>query len=78
MQLPVATAIAIYITIWWITLLAVLPFFVRSQHESGEATVAGHDPGAPVAPQLLRKAAITTGISIVVFALFLIGMKLAS
>ena len=38
-------AIAIYFTIWWIVLFAILPWGVRSQHEDGEV-VAGTDPGA--------------------------------
>ena len=37
------------------------------QHEDAEIT-PGTDPGAPVAPRLLLKAAITTGITCVLFA----------
>ena len=44
----VFVAIAIYFLIWWITLFAVLPFGVRSQHE-GEDFAQGTDPGAPIA-----------------------------
>jgi len=40
---------------------------VRSQHEDVEIT-PGTDPGAPVAPRLLLKAAVTTGITCVIFA----------
>ncbi len=60
-------AIAIFITIWFTVLFAVLPFGVRSQHEAGDF-VPGTDPGAPVAPRLLVKALWTTLISAVVFA----------
>ncbi len=61
--------IAVYFTIWWIVLFAVLPFGVRSAHENGPNGVpVGSDPGAPVAPHLLRKAIWTTGISAVLFA----------
>lgn len=69
MELPVSTptAIAIYFTIWWTLLFAILPFGVRSQHEETER-LAGTDPGAPVAPRLWRKAAINTLVSAVVFA----------
>ena len=69
MQLPLATptAIAIYITTWWIVLFAVLPFGVRSQHEEPDRHL-GTDPGAPVAPRLLVKAVATTLISAVVWA----------
>ncbi len=60
-------AIVIFLTIWFIVLFAVLPFGVRSQHEAGDI-VAGTDPGAPVAPKLLAKAAWTTLVSVIVFA----------
>lgn len=59
--------IAIYFTIWWIVLFAVLPFGIRSQHESGDY-VQGTDPGAPVAPRILLKAAATTIVSAIIFA----------
>jgi len=60
-------AIAIFITIWFTVLFAVLPFGIRSQHEAGDI-VPGTDPGAPVAPRLLAKALWTTLISAAVFA----------
>ncbi len=60
-------AIAVYFTMWWIVLFAILPFGVRSQHESGDY-LQGTDPGAPVAPKLAMKAVITTIVSAVLFA----------
>ncbi|MBV1702500.1 MAG: DUF1467 family protein [Hyphomicrobiales bacterium] len=63
--------IAIYLTIWWMTLFSVLPFGVNSQSESPEFQ-QGTDPGAPAVPRLLRKALITTIISAVIFAGILI------
>jgi predicted secreted protein len=60
-------AIVIFLTIWFTVLFAILPFGVRSQHEAGDI-VAGTDPGAPVAPMLLAKAAWTTLAAAVVFA----------
>jgi predicted secreted protein len=59
-------AIAMFLTIWWILLFAVLPFGVRSQNESAEI-VRGTDPGAPVAPRLVMKAIWTTALSVVAF-----------
>lgn len=59
--------IAIFLTIWWVVLFAVLPFGVRSQHESGQVE-RGTDPGAPVAPMLLKKAIWTTAITGILFA----------
>ena len=60
-------AIAIYFTIWWIVLFVILPWGVRSQEEEGDI-VAGTDPGAPVAPRLLIKAAATTILAAILFA----------
>ena len=65
-SLPLAAAI--FLTIWFTVLFAVLPFGVRSQQEAGDV-VAGTDPGAPVAPRLLAKALWTTLISTLIFAL---------
>jgi predicted secreted protein len=74
--MPIQTplAIAVFLTIWWIVLFTVLPLGVRSLHEDGE-TPAGSDPGAPLAPMLLKKAAITTAIATVVFGVFLLIVK---
>ena len=63
------TAAAIYIIIWWITLFAVLPWGVRSQHEGG-AMPPGTDPGAPVMAHLGPKLVWTTLIASIVFGLF--------
>jgi predicted secreted protein len=60
-------AAAIFLTIWFTVLFAVLPFGVRSQHETGDVA-QGTDPGAPVAPNLLAKFAVTTLIAAFVFA----------
>jgi predicted secreted protein len=60
-------AMAIFMTIWFIVLFAVLPYGIRSQHETGDIT-PGTDPGAPVAPRLLAKFTWTTLISGVIFA----------
>jgi predicted secreted protein len=65
--MPVTTAIAVFFLIWWVVLFAVLPWGVRSQHESGEV-VPGTDPGAPAIPHLARKLRWTTLVSAVIFA----------
>jgi predicted secreted protein len=67
--MTVAMAIAVYFTIWWIVLFAVLPFGVKSAHETPGAQIpAGTDSGAPVAPMLLRKALATTLIAAILLA----------
>jgi predicted secreted protein len=68
MVYTIATAFAIYFVMWWIVLFLTLPFGVRSQHEDGES-VAGTDPGAPIASQMGRKLIWTTIISAFIFAL---------
>jgi len=65
--MTIPLGIALFITIWWTVLFAVLPFGVRSQHEEG-AIVSGTDPGAPVRPRLLVKALWTTLISVIIWA----------
>jgi predicted secreted protein len=67
----IATAIAIYFIIWWVMLFAVLPWGVRSQHESG-TTSPGTDPGAPVSPRVWRTLVATTIAASGVFALCVI------
>ena len=76
MPFPIVTAVAIFITIWWVTLFAVLPFGVRSVHESDDAPLAGTDPGAPVAPRLLMKAGLKTIISAILFVALVVIVRL--
>ncbi|MGO4870970.1 MAG: DUF1467 family protein [Roseiarcus sp.] len=62
--------IAVFFTIWWVALFAVLPLVARSREEpgGGDAPAAGVDPGAPLAPHLARTALWTTLVAAVVFA----------
>jgi predicted secreted protein len=71
------SAIAIYFIVWWATLFVVLPWGVRNPHESGEPVGEGHEPGAPVNPQLLRKALITTILASAIFALIYAAITLS-
>ena len=66
--------VAIYLTIWWMVIFAVLPFGVRSQHEEGEMH-QGTDPGAPVVARMGWKVLWTTVIATVIFALFYVWME---
>ncbi|CAN5689693.1 DUF1467 family protein [soil metagenome] len=61
------TGFAIYLTIWWTVLFAVLPLGVTSHAEAGIDKGDGGDPGAPVDPKLKKKFITTTWISAVVF-----------
>ena len=61
------TGIAIYLTIWWTVLFAVLPLGTKTYAESGIEVKDGGDPGAPVNPNLKKKFITTTWISAVLF-----------
>ena len=61
------TAFAIYATIWWTVLFAVLPWGVVSHAEAGIDKGDGGDPAAPVDPKIKQKFLLTTAISAVVF-----------
>jgi predicted secreted protein len=61
-------ALGIYVFIWWITLFAVLPFGVRTQHEEG-TVVPGTPESAPEKPHILRAFLITTVVATVVWLL---------
>jgi len=63
-----ALGVAVYFTIWWVVLFAVLPFGVRNATEAPTTAVRGADAGAPVKPHLALKALATTLISGVLFA----------
>ncbi|MEY2884880.1 MAG: hypothetical protein RL490_2604 [Pseudomonadota bacterium] len=65
-----ASAIAIYLLFWSITLFAVLPFGVRTTRESGGEPVPGEADSAPANPMLLAKIKWTTIIATALFALF--------
>ena len=75
LPIPASLAVAVFLTIWFTVLFAVLPIGVRSQSELGEVA-PGTDPGAPVAPRLLFKAALTTAVSAVVFVLLVLVLRL--
>jgi predicted secreted protein len=64
------TSVAVYLTIWWVALLSILPLGVVSHAEAGIDKGDGGDPGAPVDPKLKRKFITTTWVSAVVFIPF--------
>ncbi|PLR21027.1 DUF1467 domain-containing protein [Caulobacter zeae] len=69
------TSVAIFLTIWWTVLFAVLPLGVRSYHEMGIEPPPGADPGAPVNPNLKRKFFTTTWITAVLFSILWLVVK---
>ena len=76
MPLPIPLAVAIYLTIWFTVLFAVLPIGVRSQDEEG-VVVPGSEPGAPAAPRLVMKAIMTTLVSALLLGLLIAYMRWA-
>jgi len=75
MTMQVGSLIAVFFVLWWISFVAVLPIGNQSVHEAGAHVVAGSDPGAPVAPRLLRKALMATALAIVLTLLLLWAMS---
>jgi predicted secreted protein len=59
-----------YIIVWFLALQIVLPIGIRNPQDTGEAVVAGSDPGAPAMPRLGLKLAIATAAATVVWAVF--------
>ena len=76
LHIPTSLAAAIFLTIWFTVLFAVLPIGIRSQSESGDV-VPGTDPGAPIAPHLAVKALLTTAVSIVAFVVLVMVLRVA-
>jgi predicted secreted protein len=63
------TGVAIYLTLWWTVLFAVLPLGTVTHAEAGLDKGDGGDPGAPVDPKLKRKFMTTTWVSALIFAI---------
>ena len=72
--MQVGSIIAVFFVVWWLTFVAVLPIGNRSQAEAGEI-VAGTEPGAPVAPHMVRRLLITTGLAILLTLLLFWGLS---
>lgn len=68
MLLQPITLVAMYLTIWWTVIFAILPLGSRSHAEEGIEVKDGGDPGAPVTLNLKKKAITTTWVSAIVFA----------
>ena len=69
------TGIAIYLTIWWTVLFAVLPLGTKTYAESGIEVTDGGDPGAPVNPNLKKKFVTTTWVSAVLWLILFAVIK---
>ena len=63
------TAVAVYLTIWWVVILGILPIGVTSHADAGIDKGDGGDPGAPVDPKLKKKAITTSWVSAIIFVI---------
>lgn len=61
--MTIAGGIVIFIIWWWVAFLAVLPRDVQGRWEADDDGVKGADPGAPVSPQIGKKARLATMIA---------------
>lgn len=55
-----------FVIIWWMVFFMALPF----GNQPPEEVETGHMDGAPAKPRLAKKALVTTGISLVLFAAY--------
>ena len=62
--MPVVTAIAMYVVIWWTALFAVLPLGTKPVADADSQTGWR---GVPERPQMLRKVLITTVVAAVLW-----------
>ncbi|MGZ9034573.1 MAG: DUF1467 family protein [Rhodospirillales bacterium] len=59
------SGIAVYIVIWWLVIFMVLPWGVQPIEQAD--VEKGHAASAPLHPRMLRKVALTTVISAVLW-----------
>ncbi len=70
--MQIASALAVYIILWWLAFIAVLPFGVRTLEETGELE-PGQAPSAPARPMLWRKIVAATVLAAILwFGLYLL------
>ncbi|SNY93722.1 Predicted secreted protein [Cohaesibacter sp. ES.047] len=69
--MSLVSGLAIYFVIWWIALLLVLPFGVKTQVDSSEQERhLGTTKSAPTKPMMVRKILATTILAAVLFGLY--------
>ena len=66
--------IVVFVIVWWLVFFTTLPWGVRAPHEVGVPVEPGHAPSAPVRPRLWLKAAVTTGITAVIWVIIYIAI----
>ncbi|MDX1743434.1 MAG: DUF1467 family protein [Ruegeria sp.] len=66
--MTITAALVLFAVIWFMTLLVVLPIRIKTQGDLGEI-VPGTHAGAPEVHHMKKKLWITTGISVVLWAI---------
>ncbi|AXT25155.1 MULTISPECIES: DUF1467 family protein [Ruegeria] len=66
--MTITAALVLFAVIWFMTLLVVLPIRIKTQGDLGDI-VPGTHAGAPEVHHMKRKMWITTGISVVLWAI---------
>lgn len=64
-------AVVIFVMVWWCAFFAMLPHGVKGRWESDADGVDGADPGAPVDPELRKKALRATLVALPVTAVII-------
>lgn len=63
-------AAASWFILWWMSFFVMLPIGVKNLEEGGELA-PGHEVGAPVAPNLKKKALWAAGLATVLWVILL-------
>jgi predicted secreted protein len=66
--MPIVSAIVLFMFIWFLTFLAVLPVRLKTQGDVGSIT-PGTPESAPADPQIKLRLVVTTGIALVLFSI---------
>ena len=66
--MTITAALVLFAVIWFMTLLIVLPIRIKTQGDLGDI-VPGTHTGAPEVHHMKKKMWITTGISVVLWAI---------
>ncbi|MFY2825727.1 DUF1467 family protein [Ruegeria sp. MALMAid1280] len=66
--MTITAALVLFAVIWFMTLLVVLPIRIKTQGDLGDI-VPGTHAGAPEVHHMKKKLWITTGISVVLWAI---------
>ena len=67
--MTLVTGLAVYLIIWWLVFLMVLP--IGAREKISEAEIAeGQFPGAPKRPRILMKIGLCTVVAGVFYAMF--------